>query len=111
MEFFRNVNVDWMGKAKYFVALSLILLAVGWISILRNGGLRYGIDFRGGTLVYVRFSGPAPVNQIRKGLQDCRPGQQFHSNHQRQRVKRQFAERCGDRHREEGRRRRSARRQ
>jgi preprotein translocase subunit SecF len=71
MEFFRNVNVDWMGKAKYFVALSLILLAVGWISILRYGGLRYGIDFRGGTLVYVRFSGPAPVNQIRKGLQDA----------------------------------------
>ena len=24
MEFFRNVNVDWMGKAKYFVALSLV---------------------------------------------------------------------------------------
>ncbi|MGB8521800.1 MAG: protein translocase subunit SecF [Candidatus Acidiferrales bacterium] len=69
MEFFRNVNVDWMGKAKYFVSLSLILLAVGWVSILRNGGLRYGIDFRGGTLVYVRFSGPAPVDQIRKGLQ------------------------------------------
>src|ERR1700734_4402260 len=69
MEFFRNVNVDWMGKAKYFVALSLILLAIGWFSILRNGGLRYGIDFRGGTLVYVRFSGPAPVDQIRKGLQ------------------------------------------
>jgi preprotein translocase subunit SecF len=71
MEFFHNVNIDWMGKAKYFVSLSLILLAVGWISILRNGGLRYGIDFRGGTLVYVRFSGPAPVNQIRKGLQDA----------------------------------------
>jgi preprotein translocase subunit SecF len=68
MEFFKNVNVDWMGKAKYFVALSLILLAVGWASILKNGGLRYGIDFRGGTLVYVRFAGPAPVNQIRKGL-------------------------------------------
>jgi preprotein translocase subunit SecF len=71
MEFFHNVNVDWMGKAKYFVSLSLILLAVGWISILHNGGLHYGIDFRGGTLVYVRFAGPAPVNQIRKGLQDA----------------------------------------
>src|ERR1700689_2794134 len=68
MEFFRNVNVDWMGKAKYFVALSLILLAVGWASILMDGGLRYGIDFRGGTLVSGRFAGPAPVNQIRKGL-------------------------------------------
>jgi preprotein translocase subunit SecF len=68
MEFFKGVNVDWMGKAKYFVALSLILLAVGWASILKNGGLRYGIDFRGGTLVYVRFAGPAPIDQIRKGL-------------------------------------------
>jgi len=68
MELFKGVNVDWMGKAKYFVALSLILLIVGWASILKNGGLRYGIDFRGGTLVYVRFAGPAPIDQIRKGL-------------------------------------------
>jgi preprotein translocase subunit SecF len=68
MEFFKNVNVDWMGKAKYFVALSLILLILGWASILKNGGIKYGIDFRGGTLVYVRFAGPAPVDQIRKGL-------------------------------------------
>ena len=69
MEFFRNVNADWMGKAKYFVSCSLILLIIGWISIFRNGGLRYGIDFRGGTLVYVRFAGPPPIDQIRKGLQ------------------------------------------
>jgi preprotein translocase subunit SecF len=68
MEFFKGVNVDWMGKAKYFVALSLVLLVVGWVSILKNGGMRYGIDFRGGTLVYVRFAGPAPIDQIRKGL-------------------------------------------
>src|SRR5271155_5750384 len=68
MELFKGVNVDWMGKAKYFVALSLILLVVGWASILKNGGMRYGIDFRGGTLDYVRFAGPVPLNQIRKGL-------------------------------------------
>jgi preprotein translocase subunit SecF len=68
MEFFRDVNVDWMGKAKYFVALSVVLLILGWASILKNGGIKYGIDFRGGTLVYVRFAGPAPVDQIRKGL-------------------------------------------
>jgi len=71
MEFFKGVNVDWMGKAKYFVILSLVLLAVGWASILKNGGLRYGIDFRGGTLVYVRFAGTPPIDQIRKGLQSA----------------------------------------
>jgi preprotein translocase subunit SecF len=68
MEFFRNVDVDWMGKAKYFVSLSLLLLAVGWFSILRDGGLRYGIDFRGGTLVYVRFASTPPTAQIRNAL-------------------------------------------
>ena len=71
MEFFHGVNVDWMGKAKYFVALSLLLLAIGWISILHSGGIRYGIDFRGGTLVYVRFSGSPPIDKIRTGLQNA----------------------------------------
>lgn len=68
VELFHGVDIDWMGKAKYFVSLSLILLAIGAISIYRAGGLRYGIDFRGGTLVYVRFAGPPPVDQIRKSL-------------------------------------------
>src|SRR3984885_647694 len=71
MEFFKGVNVDWMGKAKYFVILSLVLLAVGWASILKNGALRYVIDFRGGALVYVRFAGTPPIDQIRKGLQSA----------------------------------------
>jgi preprotein translocase subunit SecF len=72
MEFFKNVNVDWMGKAKYFVALSAILLIVGWISIFtrvsKNPSVMYGIDFRGGTLVTVRFAGKPPIDEIRKGL-------------------------------------------
>lgn len=69
MEIFRDVNIDWMGKAKYFVTLSLILLAIGWASILLHHGLDYGIDFRGGTLVYVRFANTPPIDKIRKGLQ------------------------------------------
>jgi preprotein translocase subunit SecF len=68
MELFRDVNVDWIGKAKYFVALSLILLVLGWASIIKKGGLQYGIDFKGGTLIYVRFAGTPPLDQIRKGL-------------------------------------------
>jgi preprotein translocase subunit SecF len=71
MEFFHGVNIDWMGKAKYFVALSLLLLAIGWASVIRNHGLFYGIDFRGGTLVTVRFSKTPPIDQIRKGLGDA----------------------------------------
>jgi len=72
MEFFKGVNVDWMGKAKYFASLSAILLIAGWVSIFmrvsKNPSVMYGIDFRGGTLVTVRFAGKPPIDEIRKGL-------------------------------------------
>ena len=68
MELFHSVNIDWMGKAKYFVALSLSLLLIGALSLYQKKGLQYGIDFRGGTLVYVRFASAPPVDQLRTGL-------------------------------------------
>jgi preprotein translocase subunit SecF len=68
IEIFHSVDIDWMGKTKYFVGLSLLLLAIGWISIFSKGGLGYGIDFRGGTLVYVRFAQEPPIDALRKGL-------------------------------------------
>jgi preprotein translocase subunit SecF len=68
MEFFKQVDLDWMGKAKYFYALSAALLLLGVASWIMKGGLYYGIDFKGGTLVYVRFAGPPPVDQLRAGL-------------------------------------------
>jgi preprotein translocase subunit SecF len=69
MEFFRHdVNLDWMGKTKYFVALSLTLLIVGAASWIHKGSLDYGIDFKGGTLVYVRFASTPPIDKLRQGL-------------------------------------------
>jgi len=46
IELFKQPNIDWMGKAKYFYALSGILLLAGWASILFGSGIRYGIDFK-----------------------------------------------------------------
>jgi preprotein translocase subunit SecF len=68
MEFFKQVDLDWMGKAKYFFGLSFLLLAAGVASIVAHGGLFYGIDFKGGTVVDVRFSGPPPIDTLRNGL-------------------------------------------
>jgi preprotein translocase subunit SecF len=69
MEFFHHdVNLNWMGKAKYFFALSAALLIIGAASWIHKGSLDYGIDFKGGTLVYVRFGGKPPVDQLRQGL-------------------------------------------
>ncbi|MGH9680809.1 MAG: protein translocase subunit SecF [Candidatus Acidiferrales bacterium] len=68
MEFFKQVDIDWMGKAKYFYALSLTLLLVGLASLIAKGGPYYGIDFKGGTVVDVRFAGAPPIERIRSGL-------------------------------------------
>src|SRR6202047_2333073 len=68
IELFKEPHIDWMGKAKYFYALSGILLLAGLISWVQKGGLRYGIDFKGGTNVDVRFAQAADIDQIRKGL-------------------------------------------
>ena len=69
MDFFsHNVSIDWMGKAKYFVGMSLALLIIGAASLIQKGGPEYSVDFKGGTLVYVRFAGNASVDQLRRGL-------------------------------------------
>ncbi|HEY2460274.1 MAG TPA: protein translocase subunit SecF [Candidatus Acidoferrum sp.] len=68
IEFFKEPNIDWMGKAKYFYALSGVLLLAGVISWIHQGGLRYGIDFKGGTNVDVRFAQPPNIDKIRSGL-------------------------------------------
>jgi preprotein translocase subunit SecF len=69
IEFFKEPNIDWMGKAKYFFALSALLLLIGWSAIFLKGGIKYGIDFKGGTNVDVRFAKPPNIDELRKGLQ------------------------------------------
>jgi preprotein translocase subunit SecF len=68
IEFFKEPNIHWMAKAKYFYTLSAILLIVGWLSIWHHGGLYYGIDFKGGTNVDVIFAQPPNIDQLRRGL-------------------------------------------
>jgi preprotein translocase subunit SecF len=68
MEFFREPKIDWMGKKWYFITLSTVLLAAGWISIAIHRGLIYGIDFRGGTLVYLKFARQPDLDAIRGEL-------------------------------------------
>jgi preprotein translocase subunit SecF len=68
MEFFHEPKIDWMGIKWYFIALSLALAATGLISMAVKKGLAYGIDFRGGTVVYVKFSKPPNLDAIRREL-------------------------------------------
>ena len=68
MEFFRNPNIDFLGKKWYFLAFSLLFSVAGIFSMLFWHGVPLGVDFRGGTLVYVKFSHPPDDNAIRAAL-------------------------------------------
>ncbi len=68
MELFRGVDVDWLGKKWYFLAFSLIFSVAGVLSILFWHGIKLGIDFRGGTLVYVQFEQAPDPDRIRQAM-------------------------------------------
>ncbi len=56
MEFFRDTNIDFLGKKWYFLTFSLIFSVAGVCSMAFWHGIPLGVDFRGGTLVYVKYS-------------------------------------------------------
>ena len=58
MELFRNTNFDFLGKKWPFIIASLVLTVAGLVSLAMKGGPRYGIDFKGGTLMTVKFQTP-----------------------------------------------------
>jgi len=68
VEFFRNTNIDFLGKKWYFLSFSLIFSVAGILSMLFWHGIPLGVDFRGGTLVYVKFAEPPNTTAIRAAL-------------------------------------------
>ena len=74
LQIFVNANYDFVGKRRWFYLLSGGLVVLSLISILFRGGLTYGIDFTGGTLVQVRFDKPVSVETVRKGLDEISLG-------------------------------------
>jgi len=68
LEFFRNANIDFLGKKWYFLAFSLIFSVAGVFSMLFWHGIPLGVDFRGGTLVYVKFAQTPDTNNIHEAM-------------------------------------------
>ena len=68
MELFRNTNIDFLGKKWYFLAFSLIFSVAGLLSIFFWHGIPLGVEFRGGTLVYVKFAHTPDLDQVRQAM-------------------------------------------
>ena len=69
MQLFKDeTRFDFMGKIKAAMIISGIVILIGLGSIVSSGGLKYGIDFAGGTLVQLQFKNPPDIEVIRDGL-------------------------------------------
>tara|TARA_B100000212_G_scaffold128945_1_gene96700 strand:+ start:303 stop:1226 length:924 start_codon:yes stop_codon:yes gene_type:complete len=68
MRIVKDTNIDFMSKSSLALALSAILLILGLISMVVNGGPKLSIDFKGGTLVAVNFTGPVDIDNIRSAM-------------------------------------------
>ncbi len=76
-QLFHNVNIDWLGKRRFFIGLSILLMLAGMGTALYrhkfhpNGtdAFNLGVDFKGGTVVTVRFKQPPSVEELRAAIQ------------------------------------------
>jgi preprotein translocase subunit SecF len=67
IEIFRRPNSNFVGRRRIAYAVSILAMILG-LGSLAVRGLRYDIDFTGGTLVQVRFEQPPDIAKIRSAL-------------------------------------------
>jgi len=64
MEILKNPHYDFLGKAKIFVPLS-ILLTIASLAYMSLHGVRYGVEFQGGTQLILKLTNPPQIDRIR----------------------------------------------
>jgi preprotein translocase subunit SecF len=73
MEIIKNPNFDFIGRAKYFITLSIALILAG-LAWMATGHLRYGVEFSGGTQLIVHFQSSPNIDRIRDAVTRVSPG-------------------------------------
>jgi preprotein translocase subunit SecF len=68
MELFRDSHFDFLGRKWWFILPSLILILAGLVSMVAQGGPLYGIDFKGGAQMEVRWETAPPIERIRAAV-------------------------------------------
>jgi len=66
-QLFHNPNIDFMGKRRLWVAVSLTLIVISLV-ILGTKGIHRGIEFEGGAEVQLRYTAPSDVAAVREAL-------------------------------------------
>ena len=78
MQIIKNSNIDFINNSKLTVLLSSALVLAGIFSLIINNGPKLSIDFKGGTLIAVKYTKPVNINEFRSKLSDINiNGQKF----------------------------------
>jgi preprotein translocase subunit SecF len=64
-----DTRYDFIGKRKFTVWVSAIVILLSFGSILYHGGLRYGVDFAGGILLQIKFSKTVDISEVRNAME------------------------------------------
>jgi preprotein translocase subunit SecF len=80
MEILKNPNFDFLGKARYFIGGSLVLIFGGLAFMLSQhvylgkDAKGYGVEFSGGTQLIVHFEKTPAVDRVRSAVEAVAPG-------------------------------------
>jgi len=65
-----EVNIPFVRMMKGAAIFSVVLIVISAAAMIARGGLIYGIDFAGGTVIEIKFTGPAEIGAVRSALQE-----------------------------------------
>jgi preprotein translocase subunit SecF len=68
VELFKQISINWLSKKWYFFGFSWVLIVLGVIGYITHSGLRYGIDFTGGTVIQIKFKDKPDLEVLRNSL-------------------------------------------
>lgn len=68
---FKNVAFNFVGRRKIYYAISTIIIALGTVMYFAHGGLKLGVDFKGGRTYQVRFEKEMNTEDVKHSLKDA----------------------------------------
>lgn len=69
-DLFKQTNIDFLSKRAITLGLSIFAVVISLAALAMKGGPKYGLDFRGGTQIYVRFDPKPPIDEVRQALNE-----------------------------------------
>ncbi|MCX7895106.1 MAG: protein translocase subunit SecF [Thermoanaerobaculum sp.] len=75
MRFFANTNIRFLEYRRAWFSVSLLLIALGLVSMIWGPGLKLGVDFSGGTQLTLKFKQEPDLARVRRALEALKLGE------------------------------------